>query len=56
MTIGDSADFAGAGGMIGLINMDRKVRFQINVGAVHRSGLSISSQLLKIAILVDESK
>jgi len=56
LTIGDSADFAAAGGMIGLVNVDRQVRFQINVGAVHRSGLSISSQLLKIAILVDESK
>jgi hypothetical protein len=56
LTIGDSTDFANAGGMIGLVNEDRQVRFQINVGAVHRSGLSISSQLLKIAILVDESK
>ena len=56
LTIGDGADFASAGGVIGLVNVDRQVRFQINVGAVHRSGLSISSQLLKIAILVDESK
>jgi hypothetical protein len=56
LTIGDGADFAGAGGMIGLVNVDRQVRFQINVGAVHRSGLSISSQLLKIAISVEESK
>jgi hypothetical protein len=56
LTIGDSAGFASAGGMIGLVNVDRQVRFQINVGAVHRSGLSISSQLLKIAILVDELK
>lgn len=56
LTIGDGADFAGAGGMIGLVNVDRQVRFQINVSAVRRSGLAISSQLLKIAILVDESK
>jgi len=56
LTIGDGADFAGAGGVIGLVNVDRQVRFLINVGAAHRSGLSISSQLLKIAILVDESK
>lgn len=56
LTIGDSADFAGAGGMIGLVTVDRQVRFQINVSAVQRSGLSISSQLLKIAILVDEAQ
>jgi hypothetical protein len=56
LTIGDSADFAGAGGMIGLVNIDRQIRFQINVAAVHRSGLSVSSQLLKIAIVVDEAK
>lgn len=56
LTIGDSADFVNAGGVIGLVNVDRQIRFQINVAALHRSGLSISSQLLKIAILVDESK
>jgi len=56
LTIGDGADFAAAGGMIGLVNVDRQVRFQINVNAVHSSGLSISSQLLKIAILLDEPR
>lgn len=56
LTIGDGPDFVGAGGMIGLVNVDRQVRFQIGAAAIHRSGLSISSQLLKIAILVDESK
>jgi hypothetical protein len=56
LTIGDGADFAAAGGMIGLVNVDRQVRFQINVGAVRRSSLSISSQLLKIAILVDAAR
>ena len=54
LTIGDSPDFASAGGIIGLVTVDQQVRFQINIGAIHRSGLSISSQLLKIAILVDE--
>ncbi len=54
LTIGDSPDFTGSGGIIGLVTVDRQVRFQINVGAIRRSGLSISSQLLKIAILVDE--
>jgi hypothetical protein len=56
LTIGDSADFASSGSVINLVNVDRQIRFQINVGAARHSGLSISSQLLKIAIVVDEPK
>ena len=55
LTIGDNADFASSGGMIGLVDVDHQVRFQVNVAAFHRYGLSVSSQLLKIAILVDSA-
>lgn len=50
LTIGDVEGFVEAGGMINLITVDNKVRFTINQEAARRSGLSISSHLLKLAI------
>jgi hypothetical protein len=49
LVVGDSPDFVLSGGMIGLINEDSKVRFEINELAAERAGLKISSQLLKLA-------
>src|SRR5439155_15331719 len=40
------------GGMIRLIKEANKVRFRINVDAVNRGGLKISSKLLQLAELV----
>ncbi len=44
-------DFARLGGMINLIRQEDKIRFHIDVTNARRSGLKISSQLLKLAIL-----
>jgi hypothetical protein len=52
LTIGDSEGFAERGGMIGFRMVDNRVRFDINVEQATRSGLRISSEVLKLARLV----
>lgn len=54
LTIGDAEGFAKAGGMIGFIEQQSKIRFEINRKAAARAGLAISSKLLKLAVIVDE--
>ncbi len=49
LTVGESDDFVGHGGMIGLFLEDRKLRFAINVSAAGEAGLRISSSLLSLA-------
>jgi YfiR/HmsC-like len=56
LTVSDVPDFVDVGGMIQFVLRDDRVRFEVNVGAVKRSGLTVSSQLLKIAVhVVDKS-
>jgi hypothetical protein len=52
LTIGDSAGFAERGGMIGFRTVENRVRFDINVEQASRSGLRISSEVLKLARVV----
>lgn len=52
LTVADSEDFIDAGGIISLINIDNRLRFQINRSAAFLAGLNLSSQLLKTAVLV----
>jgi hypothetical protein len=54
LTIGDAPGFAGAGGMVGLYTEDGKMRFEINARSVQRSSLTISSQLMSLARIVNE--
>lgn len=49
LTIGDLPGFAQAGGMIGLQEEDKRIRFEINLAAAQRAGLRLSSQMLKLA-------
>ncbi|MDO8547920.1 MAG: YfiR family protein [Nitrospirales bacterium] len=49
LTVGDTDQFAHLGGMINLYVEENKVRFEINPQAAERSGLKISSKLLKLA-------
>ena len=44
--------FADGGGIINFIEENNKVRFEINAEAARRTGLNISSELLKLARLV----
>lgn len=48
----EAANFVQLGAIINLITIEDKIRFEINLEAARRSGLRISSQLLKLAIIV----
>jgi len=51
LTVSENTDdFIGAGGMINLRIVDDKVRFEINNEAARKSGLIISSKLLRLAM------
>lgn len=52
LSVSDIADFARNGGLIGLFKSDDQMRFAINVEATQRSGLRMSSQLLKFGKIV----
>lgn len=53
LTVSDINAFAQAGGMIGLVEADQRIRFDINLAAARQVGLKISSQLLKLATIVN---
>ena len=54
LTISDHDGFAERGVIINLFQEGRYVRFQINLGAVTRSKLSVSSKLLRLARIVKD--
>jgi hypothetical protein len=55
LTVADFEQFASRGGMIQLIKEANKFRFAVNVDAVHRHGLRVSSRLLQLAEVVRDS-
>lgn len=52
LTVGESSNFAAAGGIINFIIDDGNVRLQINVEAARRQQLRISAKLLSLAEIV----
>lgn len=56
LTVSSINDFAGQGGMIGFVRKGNLVRFEVNRQTVMDSGLTISSRLLKLALIVDGDK
>lgn len=54
VTIGEGSGFTRAGGMVGFVLQDGKVRFEINTSAARRHRIRISAQLLKLALNVQE--
>jgi hypothetical protein len=48
LTVSDIDGFAEAGGAVGLVNEDDRVRFDINVGTLQRENLKASAQLLRL--------
>jgi hypothetical protein len=50
LTIGETREFTAQGGVIGLIKVGGKVKFEINEAAAQSAGLTISAQLLRLAI------
>ena len=53
LTVGRGPDFTRRGGMIGFTLDDRRVRFVVNLGATDAAQLTLSSQLLRVAVRVD---
>ncbi|UEM23663.1 YfiR family protein [Skermanella mucosa] len=52
LTVGDNPGFVRSGGMIGFILDDGRIRFEIDPDRISPAGLSISSQLLNLAVIV----
>ena len=52
LTVSDIPGFAMQGGMIELVNHEGRIRFVVNLAAVNRGGLTVSSELLKVAVKV----
>ncbi|QQS55390.1 MAG: YfiR family protein [Candidatus Competibacteraceae bacterium] len=53
LTVSDIGGFAQAGGMIGLFETEQRIRFNINIMAARQANLKLSSQLLKLATIVN---
>lgn len=53
LTVGDAANFARHGGMIGFYVENNKIRLQINSRTAKAANLTISSKLLRLAAVVD---
>jgi hypothetical protein len=53
LTISDSKGFANRGVAINFVLVKEKIKFEINSRALERAGLQASSQLQKLAILVE---
>ena len=49
LTVGDLPSFIDAGGIIHLITVESRVRFEINLEAARASSLKFSSRLLRLA-------
>jgi len=52
LTVSDIPDFVDRGGDIEFVNVGEKIRFKVNRAAAEKSGLTLSSDLLKVAISV----
>lgn len=55
LTIGETEEFTQAGGIITFFNESNRIRFQINLKAVQKAGLKISSRLLQLAVVIGQS-
>jgi len=56
LTVSEVKQFAQRGGMVNFIVKEKKIRFEINVDAVERAKLKISSKLLKLAQIVRDER
>lgn len=52
LLVGDGADFAASGGVIGFVLEEQTVRFQINADTARARGLRISSRVMTLATAV----
>jgi hypothetical protein len=52
LTVSDMPGFIEHGGMVQFVLENDNVRFEVNLSAANKSGLALSSQLLKVAARV----
>jgi hypothetical protein len=52
LTVSDMPQFSQRGGMIQFVLEGKKIRFEVNLTAVQHAGLTLSSELLKVATTV----
>ena len=55
LTVSDMPGFTGSGGIIQFVLKENKVRFEVNLDAADKAGLTFSSQLLKVATDIRKS-
>jgi hypothetical protein len=56
LTISEADGFIDVGGMIGLVHLDNRLQFEVNLGVVQQAQLKASSQLLRLARNVIEAR
>lgn len=52
LTVSDMAGFVDDGGMIEIVSQDNKLRFKVNLEQLQKQGLTLSSQVLNLALEV----
>ncbi len=52
LTVSDMPNFVARGGMIQFVPKDSKIRFEVNLPATEEAGITLSSELLKVATRV----
>jgi YfiR/HmsC-like len=52
LTVSDIPQFSQRGGMIQFVQESNKIRFEVNLASAEGAGLTLSSELLKVAVLV----
>jgi YfiR/HmsC-like len=55
LTVGETPGFAEHGGVIRFVLEDNRVRFEVNVEAARQAGLTISSRLLTLARIIQQT-
>ncbi len=53
LTAGEGSQFARTGGVIGLVLKDSRIQMEVNLEASRRTGLNVSSRLLRLVTLVE---
>jgi hypothetical protein len=52
LTVSDISQFSQRGGMIQFVQAANRIRFEVNLAATQNAGLTLSSELLKVAVTV----
>ncbi len=56
LTIGESKNFTKQGGIINFFSKNNRLHFEINISGAKEQNLKLSSRLLNLAVIVEESK